>query len=185
MAQGTASSDSAASYEGVTLSGNASPPRAPAAGDSGRVWVTWPGMDVRSGAGSRFFVQVSGGVRTETHVEEGRVVIMLRNARVHLSNNRNPLESRFFNTPVSRAFLERRGRNVAFVMELRANVQPQVEVREAGNGYRFVVASFAAGNFVEQPAVTAPAAAPANSGGALPSNMQELDNERPPALRRR
>jgi len=137
-------------------------------------------MDVRSGAGSRFFVQVSGDVRMETHREEGRIVVLIRNARIHLANNRNPLESRFFNTPVVRAYLERRGRNVAFVMDLRADVQPQVEIREAAGDYRFIVASFAAGNFVARPTPAAPAND--NADVRLPSNMQELDNERPPSL---
>jgi len=145
-------------------------------------------MEIRAGSGSRFFVQVTGDVETETHQEEGRIVIILRRARIHLFNNRHPLESRFFNTPVNRAWLERRGRNVAFVLELRTAVSPQVQVQEGADGYRFVVVSFPSGDYL--PAALRPPPSSGTQGVTLPPGTREqlpgdiraLDHERPPVL---
>lgn len=141
-------------------------------------------MEIRAGSGGRFFVQVTGAVETETHLQEGRVVVILRRARIHLANNRHPLESRYFNTPVNRAWLERRGRDVAFVLELRTAVPPQVEVQEGADGYRFVVVSFPAGDYI--PAELRPSTPNRERGpgnrGEVPGDIRALDHERPPVL---
>ena len=183
---GSAVTSNTSAYPGVRLGTPNPPPRATGLRDSRHRWVTWPGMEIRPGSGGRFFVQVTGPVETETHREDGRVVVLLRRSRIHLANNRHPLESRFFNTPVNRAWLERRGRDVAFVLDLRADVMPQVVVQEGADGYRFVVVSFAGGDYLPAamrqpaPSPTAPAASP--RANELPGDIRALDHERPPVL---
>src|SRR5688500_5011931 len=76
--------------------------------------VTWPGFQARADGASRFFVQTTSAVQPSTSTTPGRVTITLPNVRIHLSNNHRPLETRFFNTPVARARVQRRGRNTLF-----------------------------------------------------------------------
>jgi hypothetical protein len=59
------------------------------------VWVTWPGFTMREDGSSRIFLQTTVAVDyTLEKMKKGktRIVIKLKDARVHLSNNRNPLE---------------------------------------------------------------------------------------------
>lgn len=135
-----------------------SPPREAAArrlATSGRSPVnvlTWPGFEPR--AGGRFFLQTTGSVTTETRATDGRFEVLLRGARTHLRNTRRPLVTRFFNTPVTEARIEGRGRDLAFVFHLRTASVPSVSESAGENGYRYLYVDFPAGNYVE---VAAPA----------------------------
>ncbi len=134
-------------YAGVTpgRAQNTPPKRA----TGGRVsLLTWPGFQAHRSGASRFFVQTSGFVETATKQGSKRFEVLLKNVRVQLRNNRRPLDTRFFNTPVTMAHIERRGRNqVAVVFELRAEVTPRVHHREE-NGFHFVFVEFPAGQFI-------------------------------------
>ena len=138
----------AGGYAGVVPGTGNLPPRAPSPG--GNLLMTWPGFQQRPDGASRFFLQTTAAVQVEQLQEQGRFVLLLKNTGLHLRNNRRPLETRYFNTPVSKAGIERRGRDLAFVLELRGGVTPVVSQEVASNGYNFIYLEFPAGNFIPQ-----------------------------------
>lgn len=147
---GSSSGGSSSGYAGVSPGSANAPPRAPDPGGEGPLLMTWPGFQARPDGASRFFLQTTGTVQVEQKNEEGRFVLVLKGCRLHLRNNRRPLETRYFNTPVSSARIERRGRDLAFVMSLRAPVTPMVSTQSGAGGYNFVLLEFPAGNYLPE-----------------------------------
>lgn len=194
-AQGTAVVQEArevGEYAGVRPGANNRPPRAQAARNASGTVVTWPGFEPRGGG--RFFVQTTGTIITEVHQSEGRVEVVLKNARTHLRNTRRWLETRFFNTPVRRARIERRGRrgrrgsnDLVFVFAMRQGSTPSVTTGTGENGFQFLYVDFPAGDYLPaELQVQAPEADPASGeGGGSDSNVDYNnydDNERPPGM---
>ncbi|MFK8000960.1 MAG: hypothetical protein AB8H86_15300 [Polyangiales bacterium] len=191
-AQGTAVVQEArdvGEYAGVRPGANNTPPRAQAARNARNTVVTWPGFEPRGGG--RFFVQTTGNIITEVNQSEGRVEVVLKNARTHLRNTRRWLETRFFNTPVRRARIERRGRNdLVFVFAMRQSSTPTVTTGTGENGFQFLYVDFPAGDYIPQELrVQAPEPDPAsgssaesNAPGQNPYNNSYEDNERPPGM---
>lgn len=140
--------DSGGSYAGVSPGSGHAPPRAPDPSRSGPVLMTWPGFQARPDGASRFFLQTTGAVQVEQKNEDGRFVLVLKGCRLHLRNNRRPLETRYFNTPVQSARIERRGRDLAFVMSLRAQVTPMVSTQSGSGGFNFILLEFPAGSYL-------------------------------------
>lgn len=138
-------------YPGVVPGTGNLPPRADAARRSQARLLTWPGFQARPDGVSRVFVQTSTAVAHTTSSERGRFVLLLQNTGVHLRNNRRPLETRYFNSPVSRIVVEPRGRNLAIVIELRGEATPRVYTEAGQNGFHFVFAEFPAGNWAPTP----------------------------------
>jgi hypothetical protein len=158
------------------------------------VVVTWPGFQMREDGGSRFFVQTSAAVTTSVRTSDGRVEIVFPNTAIHLSNTRRFLETAFFETPVVRAHLERRRNDMVLVMQMRANVVPQI-TSATESGFFFTYIDFAPGQY--RPADMGPVQPPAQrdtSGRAVvrpaapeserdyPSDTS-MDSERPPGVR--
>ena len=139
-----ASADSS-SYAGVTPGSETSenlPPKAEEIPE-GALMLTWPGFMMRKEGGSCFFVQTSRPVQTADRKSEGRFELVLRNTRVHLKNNYLPLETEFFDTPVTRAEVKRSGkRDLQMVFELREPVTPTVTEERAKDGYFYVFVDF-------------------------------------------
>ncbi len=154
--------------------------------------LTWPGFTPLPDGGSRFFVQTTEPVTPEVRVEENRIVLLFPRARVHVRNSTRWLETEFFNTPVRRARLERRGRDMAFVLYLRGPATPRVSTAPASAGattFYYVYVDFPPGNsapVVAPPAGGIVAASPAEPPPAprreLDPSLRQLDEERPPGL---
>jgi hypothetical protein len=146
-------------YAGVAPDNAHTPPRHGAVRRAeGRSLITWPGFQMRRDGGSRFFLQVSHAAETQLVRSEGRFEVLVRATSTHVRNTRRPLETRYFNTPVTRARLERRSRDLAFVFHMRADVTPSISQQAGANGYHFIIVDFPAGTFVEGPvAVPVPA----------------------------
>ncbi|MBX7196184.1 MAG: hypothetical protein K1X94_29275 [Sandaracinaceae bacterium] len=159
--------------------------------------VTWPGFQMMPGGGSRFFVQTSAAISTSVSTSEGRVEIVFPNTAIHVGNSRRFLETAFFETPVVRAHLERRRNDMVLVMQMRANVVPQISSGTEGTFF-FTYIDFPAGQY--RPADLGPVQPPAQrdaSGAAevrpaspqsqrdYPSDaeMRQMDDERPPPVR--
>ncbi len=146
-----------------------------------------------SGA-SRFFVETTGTVATEVHASPGRVEIVFHETTIHLANSRRWLETQFFETPVVRARLERRRRDMVLVMQLRANVVPVLSSGADPSGFTFTYIDFAAGHYLpeEPPPVAPPPARRDDSAGtatvrpASPDSQVaypvEEEDERPPPV---
>ncbi|MCB9617267.1 MAG: hypothetical protein H6722_32955 [Sandaracinus sp.] len=159
-------------YAGVSPGTGNAPPRAGAVARARPAkLLTWPGFQATPGGGSRFFLQVSGPVQFETRSSQGRFEVVLKNTRAHLRNTFRPLDTRFFRTPVDRAKVERRRRDLAVVFQMRADSTPNVTQGVGENGYHFVYVDFPAGNWA------IPSTTPA--AGAAPAPQAE-DDEIPP-----
>lgn len=160
-------------YAGVTP-GSANPP--PRVGAVARArpakLLTWPGFQATPGGGSRFFLQVSGPVQIETRSAQGRFEVVLKNTRAHLRNTFRPLDTRFFSTPVDRAKVERRRRDLAVVFSLRAEATPTVTQAVGEGGFHFVYVDFPVGAWA-----TPEATSPAPPAPPLPPSE---DDESPP-----
>lgn len=129
-------------YEGVTPGAKNPPPKAESIG-KGAVMVTWPGFQMLTNGGSRFFVQITEPVKVVTKKTPTQFVLTLRNTRVHLKNNWRPLETEFFDTPVKRAEVKRSGkRDLKMVFELREDVTPTVTEERHKDGYFYVFVDF-------------------------------------------
>lgn len=181
-------------YAGVVPGRGNAPPRSravrrtPRRGRTARL-LTWPGFQARPNGASRFFVQVSDAVQTDVQRTDGRVEVVLRQTRVHLRNSRRPLETRFFNTPVTRATVERRGRHdLAIVFNMRGDATPRVYTEAGQNGYHFVFIEFPEGNWLpeamQQPVAVPdmPESRPEDNAEHPDSSFNAMDDERPPSM---
>lgn len=131
---------------------------------------------------SRCFVHLSAAVEATSSSSPRRFEVLLPGTGVTVRNHLHPLETRFFNTPMLRAHLERRGRSdLALVIELRADVTLSFRTEAAEGGGQVVVVDLPAGQFVEGP--------PTIGGEIRPSDPDSRgesgrDDERPPILLR-
>jgi hypothetical protein len=149
----TADRSAARQYAGVVPSGDAFPPWLAARAahyPPGRAVVAWSGFQMIP-QGSRIFLLVTASTHVQVQRSPGRILYRFANATVPDRNNRRPLETQAFETPVRRAQLSQRGRDVELVIELRAEAEPQVSQQPGSNGLEFV--------FLDFPHWTAPASA--------------------------
>lgn len=142
------------------------------------ILLTWPGFQGRPDGASRIFIQTSAPVRYEARAEAGRYVIVFQDLRLPVRNNGRALETRFFNTPVTRARIERRRRAIALVIELRADVTPTVSVEAGASGYQFLFVAFTAGNFLPPELASPPPEVVEAQGGV--SRVETLPRGAPP-----
>ena len=134
------------SYAGVTPGSETSdnlPPKAEEIPE-GALMLTWPGFMMHKDGGSCFFVQTSQPVQTAYKRSEGRLELVLRNTRVHLKNNFLPLETQFFDTPVTRATVQRKSqKDVVMVFEMHEDVMPTITQKKGKDGFNYVFVKFA------------------------------------------
>jgi hypothetical protein len=135
------------SYHGtVPGTGNALPRVEEIKGKPGN-WITWPGFLMRPDGGSRLFIQTTKELAFEKVAKKGRVQLQFRDTRVHLNNNRNPLVTVNFNTPLKTAFLKRHVKRVDLVMELKESVEVVVTQHVDPDGYCYLFVDFPPGQY--------------------------------------
>ena len=130
-------------YEGVNPESETSenlPPKVEEIPE-GALMLTWPGFMMQED-GSSFFVQTSKEVRFGTRRAQGRFELMLYNIGVHLKTNYLPLETQYFDTPVTRATVQRTGKGVTMVFEMREDVTPTVTQKKGKDGFNYVFVKF-------------------------------------------
>lgn len=147
--------------------------------------------------GSRFFVQTTAVVTTTVSESDGRVEVLFPNTAIHLSNSGRWLETQFFETPVVRARLERRGNDMVLVMTMRAHVTPAISSGTEGT-FNFTYIDFAAGHYrpenlapvlppgqrsADGTASVRPAAPQSEQHFPTESESRAMDRERPPDVR--
>ncbi len=148
-------------YHGVTPgSGNTLPKVEELKGKSGS-WVTWPGFAMQPDGGSRVFLQTTGPLTYSVNEKKRRVVIKLGKVDVFLSNNRNPLVTKHFNTPLNRAYLKKRRKGLELILELKIKASPNIVQTTVQDGYNYLFVDFAPGNY---PKAEGPGTRPAYSG---------------------
>lgn len=133
--------------------------------------VTLPGFEMLADGGSRLFVQVSKnvevaeqkGMSAPAHAAKGKagkgkgstttaahptITYVLKGAQVLRRNNQNALVTVHFNTPVARARLIPTGRDVRFVVDLRADTAPTFKVVAAKENSAILQIDFPKGDFL-------------------------------------
>lgn len=110
-------------------------------------WITWPGFLMRPDGGSRIFIQTTRALEYNRDKKRSRITLKFEQTHVHLSNNRNPLVTIHFNTPVRRAYLKRRMKSVELVMELKVDSEATITQFADGDGYHYLFVDFPAGQY--------------------------------------
>lgn len=130
--------------------------------------VVLPGFETLADGTSRLFVQLSKPVAYDTKAAAGTITYVLKGVHVDRRNNYNPLVTVHFNTPVTSARLVPHGKDLWFVVDLRASVQPTVAMDAAKDGAAMLRIEFAKGDYLpaSDSADVTPGAAPVFGPGA-------------------
>ncbi len=110
--------------------------------------ATLPGFEMQADGSSRIFVEVTQQVEvTEKHAK-GKLVYVLKGARVAKRNNRNPLVTVHFNTPVVRARLVPAGADLHVVIDLRKDVAATFKWAAMKDGAAMLQIDFPKGDYL-------------------------------------
>lgn len=122
--------------------------------------ITWPGFQMRQDGTSRVFIQSTNQLTQVTTTAPAKFQVHLPGAKIAGNTNKLPLETRFFNTPVSRVNLEVQKDGVTLVLDLRAEVSPVVSSERGPSGYYFLYIDLPKGQYVKAQPTAAEAAPP-------------------------
>ncbi len=129
-----------------------------------------PGFEMLADGSSQLFVELSKPVPYDTKTSRGGIVYVLKGAHVDKRNNFNPLVTVHFNTPVTSARLVPHGKDLWFVIDLRASVQPSVTMDAAKDGGAVLRIGFPSGSYLPlQKVAPAPAATPSPASSGTPA----------------
>lgn len=144
--------------------------------------VTYPGFRLLPEGKSRVFVELTRAVAIDERRSRGTVTYTLRGANVPVRNNRNPLITTHFVTPVARARLVPTAADVDLVIELRGDVAPTHQVVSSEGGGARLEVDFPAGDFPPVAEGTGqPEAAPSGASRSEESNdAPAVSNPAPP-----
>jgi len=143
-------------------------------------WITWPGFLMRPDGGSRIFIQTTKALDYKRDAKKKRITLRFENTNVYLSNNRNPLVTIHFNTPVKRAYLQRRMKTAELIVELKVDSEATITQFADGDGYHYLFVDFPAGQY---PVGGDWGTRPSFEGFGSPGGQQEstvIDEEIPP-----
>jgi uncharacterized membrane protein YgcG len=151
---------SAEVFAQTRASGGAHAKAPPAGAPAGAVM---PGFETMADGSSRLFVELSKPVTYDTKAARGSVTYVLKGTRVLKRNNTNPLVTVHFNTPVTSARLVPHGRDLWFVVDLRADVQPAVTMDAGKDGSAVMHIELPKGSYLPPPAPAPTESAPDDS----------------------
>jgi len=141
------------SYHGVTPGSGNSLPRVEELKNRPGTWVTWPGFTMKKDGGSRVFLQTTltleYAVDKTTRPAAKKLVLDLKEAQVYTSNNHNPLVTTYFNTPVRRVYLKKKGKTLNLIIELRVKKEPEISQKTDEDGYHYLFIDFPKGDYAE------------------------------------
>ncbi len=138
-----------------------------------------PGFELLPDGSTRFFVELSQAVPYDVKKGHGTLTVVLKGARVDRRNNYNPLVTVHFNTPVTSARLVPHGKDLWFVLELRADVTPTATMDTPAQGPPSLRIVFPKGDYVP-PAAAQPADGPAPAGAASTASPAQVGSPSPP-----
>jgi AMIN domain-containing protein len=136
--------------------------------------ATFPGFRLLPSGGSRIYVELTKSVTVDERRANGALVFKLRGAQVLSRNNKNPLITTNFATPVARARLVPAGLDLDLVIDLRKAVEATHQVVAGDNGTARLEIDFPAGDYPLVPGLYQPPA------GARRSDRDEVYDELPP-----
>jgi len=124
-----------------------------------------PGFELLPDGSTRLFVELTKPAAFEAKPAHATVTYVLKDAHIDRRNNQNPLVTVHFNTPVTSARLQPHGRDLWFVVDLRANVQPTATMESTKEGAAMLRVTFPKGDYLppssQNAAPPEPPAAPA------------------------
>ena len=153
-------------YSDKPVAASRAPVRARARGPSGPS-VNMPGYEPLADGGSRFFVQLSQTVPVEERRAAGSITYVLKGASPRVWNNTNALVTVHFNTPVSRARLVPHGKDLLFVVDLRAAATPVWKVSDAPDKGAILAIDFPKGDYLDPNGQPVPSAAPVPAASGM------------------
>lgn len=122
-----------------------------------RAVVNQPGFRMTSSGATRIYLQVHGTPKVHQYETRSGLTYVLSDARVPVQNNRHPLMTQYFNTPVADAQLRQVKDNVHLRIDLRAPASPQARFIELVPGKVVVLeVTFPPGNYYQHIPVTVP-----------------------------
>jgi hypothetical protein len=133
-----------------------SKPRAPVHAGHAYAEAGPPGFETLADGSTRLSIELSQAVGYEAKATSGRVTYVVKGARAAHRNDYNPLVTVAFNTPVTSARLTPHGRDLWFVVDLRAPVKPEVTTDAAKDGGMVLQIAFPKGDYL--PASSPPSA---------------------------
>jgi hypothetical protein len=146
------------SYGGSTATARADRPRPRASrGDPADASAVMSGFETMDDGSTRLFVELSKPTSYDTKAGPSNVTYVLKGAHVDRRNNENPLVTTHFNTPVTSARLVSHGRDLWFVVDLRAHVQPTTAMSTTKEGATLRI-GFAKGDYLSSNSTATPAA---------------------------
>ncbi|HEY3822686.1 MAG TPA: hypothetical protein VGL81_36225 [Polyangiaceae bacterium] len=133
-----------------------------------------PGFETLADGSTRLFVLMSQPVQYEVKPARGTLTYVLKGAHVDKRNNYNPLVTVHFNTPVTTARLVPHGKDLWFVIDLRAQTTPTVTMDAAKDGGSMLRIEFPKGDYLPAgmappPPAIEPAPPPTTGSGPAPA----------------
>lgn len=116
-------------------------------------WVTWPGFSMTEDGGSQIFLQTTGPLAHKMESKKRVIRIKIKRAKIFLKNNRNPLVTTYFNTPIKSAHLKKRGKGVELIVELKESATPTVRQTTGEDGYYYMFLDFPPGQYETEKAL--------------------------------
>lgn len=148
--------------------------------------ATFPGFRILPDGRSRIYVELSKSVTVDEHKTDQVLTFTLHDAQVLVKNNKNPLITTHFATPVSRARLVPAGADLNLVLDLRKVQAATHQVVPGENGSARLEIDFPAGDYPLEPGRFEPQAGAAYRGkgsraGGEADTPDTLDNDPPAA----
>jgi hypothetical protein len=171
--QGSEHEHAAGTYTGVSPGGSV----APSPATKTPATITWPGFQMRADGTSRVFIQSTTPLEPQPSAAPGKYSLHLPGAHIAGGTNRLPLETRYFNTPVTRVMLTATHEGAELVLDLRADVAPQLSSERGASGYYFTYVDLPKGKFVseaEKPKPVAPSATPLPTAGPTAPRIKHV-----------
>ncbi len=107
-----------------------------------------PGFRMMPDGSSKIFLQIHGSPSVKQIATRGGVTYVLSDCRVPMNNNRRPLMTQYFNTPIADARLRQFQGDVHLRIDLRATVAPTPRLVELVPGKVVLLeVTFPAGNY--------------------------------------
>jgi hypothetical protein len=143
------SGHSGGAYGGV-VPGASNKVSKPAPGAKGPATITWPGFQMRPDGSSRVFIQSTKAIEPKVlATAAGKFELQLPGARVAEKTNRLPLDTRFFNTPVTKVSVNAARSGAVVLLEMRTPVTPQVNSELGPSGYYFTYIELPKGEYLK------------------------------------
>jgi hypothetical protein len=117
-----------------------------------------PEFETLADGSTRLSIAFSQSVAYDAKSAPGRLVYVVKAARAAHRNDYNPLVTVDFNTPVASARLTPHGRDLWFIVDLRASVKPDVTTEAAKDGGVVLQIAFPKGDYVSSAPASPPVA---------------------------